>query len=386
VEISTEKMLERLVAIDTTSSRSNLALIETVADHLDGHGVAVTLVHDAGGHKANLFATVGPDTDGGIVLSGHTDCVPVDERQWSCDPFRAVSRDGRIYGRGTCDMKGFIAAVLARVPEMIAARPAIPLHLAFSYDEELGCRGVPGLLARIAGELPQPRIAIIGEPTGMTLVNAHKGIAAFETVVEGLEAHSSVPDAGLSAVVHGAEIVLCLDRIARELAEHGERDDTFVPPYTTINVGRVDGGAAINVVAGQCRIQWECRPIPGAEADEILERLGRFVEYDLLKRMRERHPDASVITLMDHAVPPLIPGTDSPAEALVRRLAGVEEVRGVAFTTEAGLFQQAGMSAVVVGPGFIEQAHKPDEYVSIEQLEACERFLRKLIQHAAKNA
>jgi acetylornithine deacetylase len=383
MEISTAKLLERLVAIDTTSSRSNLALIETVADYLDGHGVAVKLIHDAGHHKANLFATIGPERDGGIVLSGHTDCVPVDARQWSSDPFRAVSRDGRIYGRGTCDMKGFIAAVLALVPEMIAARPTTPLHLAFSYDEELGCRGVPGLLARIAGDLPQPRIAIIGEPTGMTLVNAHKGIAAFETVVEGLEAHSSLPDAGLSAVVHGAEIVLCLDRIAREMAEQGARHDAFVPPYTTINVGRVEGGAAFNVVAGTCRIQWECRPIPGEEADEILRRLERFVEDDLLKRMRERHAGASVATRMDHSAPPLVPSTDSPAETLARRLAGIEDAHGVAFTTEAGLFQQAGMSAVVIGPGFIDQAHKPDEYVSIEQLGACERFLRKLIQHAA---
>jgi acetylornithine deacetylase len=384
MKFTTREMLERLVAIDTTSSKSNLAFIDAVADYLDGYGIDVRLAHDESGRKANLFATIGPYGDGGIVLSGHTDCVPVEDQRWSSDPFRAVTRDGRIHGRGTCDMKGFIAAVLALVPEMRAARLDTPLHLAFSYDEELGCRGVPRLLDKIGGELPRPRMAIIGEPTGMTPVNAHKGIYAFETLVNGLEAHSSLTHLGVSAVSHGAEIVRYLDDVARELAERGPFQDAFVPPHTTINVGRMDGGTAVNIVAGCCRIEWECRPVPGHGAGEIVERLERFVSENLLPRMRRRHPGAEVTTAAKVEVPPLIPAEGSPAESTVRRLVRAREAsRGVSFATEAGLFQQAGMSAVVIGPGSIEQAHKPDEYVSIEQLAACETFLRGVIEHAS---
>ncbi|HEX7079630.1 MAG TPA: acetylornithine deacetylase [Gammaproteobacteria bacterium] len=384
MSLGTEQLLARLVALDTTSSRSNLELIETIADYLDGHGVAVTLVHDAAGQKANLFATIGPAIDGGIVLSGHSDCVPVDGQRWSTDPFRAVTVGGRIYGRGTCDMKGFIACVLALVPEMVAAKPRTPLHLAFSYDEELGCRGVPTLLAKIARELPQPRIAIVGEPTGMALVNAHKGIYAFETVATGLAAHSSQTHEALSAVVHGAEIVCRLDALARELAAEGPFDAAFTPPYTTINVGRIDGGTAVNVVAGECRIEWECRPVPGHDVQAVLARLTEFVEGDLLPRMRARYPDASVVTRRVVAAPSLVPAAGSPAEALVRRLTSAGPARAVAFATEAGLFQEAGMSAVVVGPGSIDHAHKPDEHVAIGQLRECETLLRAVIDYARR--
>ncbi len=381
--VTTASMLERLIAFDTTSTRSNLALIEQVADFLDGHGVPTHLVYDAAGEKANLFATIGPETDGGIVLSGHTDCVPVGQG-WSSDPFRAETRDGRLYGRGSCDMKGFIAAALALVPEMRAARPRIPLHLALSYDEELGCRGVPALLEKLASELPQPGVAIIGEPTGMALVNAHKGIYSFETVVTGLASHSSLTQHGVSAVVPGAEIVARLDGFARELAEHGPFAQGFVPPYTTINIGRIDGGTAVNVVPARCRIEWECRPIPGQGPEEILVRLERFVQDELLERMRRRFPEASVETAEVVAAPPLVPASGSAAEALVQRVLGPRSAEAVSFATEAGLFQQAGMASVVIGPGSIEQAHKPDEFVALEQLEACERLLRGIVTAAAE--
>ncbi len=378
---TTESMLARLIAFDTTSTRSNLALIEYVADYLDGHGVETQLVYDAAREKANLFATIGSDADGGVVLSGHTDCVPAGQG-WSSDPFAAETRDGRLYGRGSCDMKGFIAAALALVPEMLAAEREIPLHLALSYDEELGCCGIPSLLRKLASDGPRPAIAIIGEPTGMELVNAHKGIYSFETVVTGLASHSSLTQLGVSAVVPGAEIVARLDAFARELAERGPFAEGFAPPYSTINVGRIAGGTAVNIVPARCRIEWECRPIPGHGADEILAKLERFVQDELLERMRRRFPEASIETAQVVAAPPLVPAAGSPAEALVQRVLGTRATAGVSFATEAGLFQQAGMAAVVVGPGSIEQAHKPDEFVSLAQLASCERFLRGVVEAA----
>jgi acetylornithine deacetylase len=291
-------------------------------------------------------------------------------------------------------MKGFIAVVLALVPEMLAAKPKTPLHLAFSYDEELGCSGVPTLIDKIAAELPQPRIAIVGEPTNMQLVSAHKGIYSFETVVKGLEAHSSLTHVGVSAISRGAELVRRLDGLARELAERGPFADVFVPPYTTINVGLIEGGTAVNVVPGECRIRWECRPVPGHDPAEIRAALERFVADELLEGMRRLYPEATIETAQEVAVPPLMPETESAAEALVRRALGraagagvsTHPPRAVSFATEAGLFQAARMSAVVIGPGSIEQAHKPDEYVAVAQLEACESFLRGVIREAAAAA
>lgn len=384
--LSTRDMLARLIAIDTTSAKPNMPFVEAVADYLGGHGITARLVKNDAGDKANLFATVGPAGDGGIVLSGHSDVVPVAGQDWSSDPFAATARDGRIYGRGACDMKGFIAASLALVPEMIAAKLKTPIHLAFSYDEELGCIGIPHLLAEIAKSLPRPKLAIIGEPTSMRLVTGHKGICACETVVRGLEAHSSAPQIGVSAIVHGAEIIGFLDRLAREMAEHGPFNDAFTPPYTTFNVGLVEGGTAVNIIPRQCRIRWEFRPIPGVDPATLRGRLERFVADDLLPRMRERYPGAAVVTTVEAASPPLEPRADSPAEALVRMLTGANTSGAVSFSTEAGHFQHAGIPAAVIGPGSIEQAHKPDEFVEIAQLEECEAFLRKVIDYAAKTA
>ena len=272
------EMLRRLIGFDTTSSKSNLALIEAVAEYLDGHGIAAHLVHDETGEKANLFATIGPDTDGGIVLSGHTDVVPVEGQDWATDPFETMIKDGLLYGRGACDMKGFIAVALSLVPDMVKADLQTPLHFALSYDEEVGCIGVPHLLAKIAAELPSPSIAIVGEPTDMALVNAHKGMATFKTTVTGLEAHSSAPQLGVSAITHAAEIVQFIDRLAREIAEHGPFHDAFTPPHTTFNIGRVTGGTAVNIIPRQCTVEWEFRLIPGDDIGEIRARVDRFVE------------------------------------------------------------------------------------------------------------
>jgi acetylornithine deacetylase len=380
---TTKALLSELIAIDTTSVNSNLPFVERVADYLRDHGVEVTLVHNAERSKANLFATIGPEGDGGIALSGHSDVVPVAGQDWSTDPFEAVEKEARIYGRGACDMKGFIAATLALVPEMLAAEPKTPLHLVYSYDEELGCIGVKTLIAEIAKSLPRPAIAIIGEPTGMQLVNTNKGIYAFDTELTGLEAHSSATHIGVSAIVHGAELIGFLDALAREMAARGPFAHDFDPPYTSFNVGLIEGGSAINIIPKSCRLAYEFRPVPGADPEAIKARIADYIEADLLPRMKKRFPEAKVITTEGAAAPPLVPTAGSPAEALVRRLTGANRADTVSFATEAGHFQSTGVSAVIIGPGSIDQAHKPDEYVALDQLDQCEAFLRKVIAHAA---
>jgi len=384
--LTTAAMLGELIAIDTTSVNSNLPLIERVSDYLRGHGVDVKLVHNEERTKANLFATIGPPGDGGIALSGHSDVVPVEGQDWSSDPFVALERDDRIYGRGACDMKGFIAATLALVPEMVEADPKTPLHLVYSYDEELGCIGVGTLIAEIAKSLPQPQIAIIGEPTDMQLVNTGKGIYTFDAELIGLEAHSSATHVGVSAIFHGAELIGFLDALGREMAEHGPFAHDFDPPYTSFNVGLIEGGTAINIIPKSCRLAYEFRPVPGADPEAIKARIADFIASDLLPRMRKRFPDAAVVTTQGAAAPPLVPSENSPAEALVREITGANRTGAVAFATEAGHFQSTGVSAVIIGPGSIDQAHKPDEYVEVDQLEQCEAFLRKVIAHAAAHA
>ena len=384
--LSTTDMLARLIGFDTTSANSNLALIDAVADYLDGHGIASRLIRNEAGDKANLFATIGPAGDGGLVLSGHTDVVPVAGQDWSTDPFEAVSKKARIYGRGSCDMKGFIAACLVLVPEMLAAQLKTPIHFAFSYDEEVGCAGVPGLLAEIANSLPQPAMAIIGEPTSMQLINSHKGIFAFETVLTGLEAHSSATHLGVSAILHGAEFIAFLASLAEEMRQQGPFEQGFEPPYTTFNIGQIKGGTAVNIIARECRIVWEFRPIPGLEIEGLKARITAFAEDELRPRMRVRFPAAEVKTTELAGAPPLVPQEGSPAEALVRRLTGTNRSGSISFATEAGQFAEKDMSAVVIGPGSIDQAHKPDEYVDLSQLAACEAFLKKLIAWAAETA
>ncbi len=382
--ISAADMLARLIGFDTTSANSNMALIEAVADYLDGHGIDSRLIRNEAGDKANLFATIGPAGDGGLVLSGHTDVVPVAGQDWSSDPFAAETRDARIYGRGSCDMKGFIACCLALVPEMLAARLKTPIHFAFSYDEEIGCAGAPRLLAEIANSLPRPAMAIIGEPTLMQLINSHKGIYAFETVLTGLEAHSSGPHLGVSAILHGAEFIAFLASLAEEMRMQGPFAEAFDPPYTTFNIGQINGGTAVNIIARECRIVWEFRPVPGLDVESLKTRITAFAEDELRPRMRARFPGAEVKTTEIAGAPPLSPREGSPAEALVRRLTGANRAGSISFATEAGQFAEKDMSAVVIGPGSIDQAHKPDEYVDLEQLASCEAFLKKLIAWAAQ--
>ena len=369
--------IERLVAFDTTSRNSNLGLIEFVADYLSGHGVNSLLTHDDDGGKANLFATLGPGAPGGIVLSGHTDVVPVDGQDWDSDPFAVVERDGRLYGRGTSDMKSFLAAALALVPEFLERDLPVPLHLAFSYDEEVGCIGVPRLIADIRDRGVSPAMAIVGEPTSMRVVNAHKGIHGFTTTVRGREAHSSATHRGVSAVMVAARLIAYLDRLAEELREAADPDSGFDPPYTTVQVGTVEGGTAINIIPKLCQFAWEYRDIPGADGT-VLE---RFLAYaaEVEAWVRRTAPEAAITTQSNARVPPLLVEEDSPAEALARALTGDNAAGKASFGTEAGLFQLAGIPAVVCGPGSVDQAHKPNEFIDRDQIEACTAMLRRLM-------
>jgi acetylornithine deacetylase len=384
--MSVTEILDRLISFDTVSARSNLALIHWIGDYLAELGVAAEVVPAPDGQpKANLWASTGPDRDGGIVLSGHTDVVPVDGQPWSSDPFTLRDGGDRWFGRGTSDMKGFIALCLALVPEMLRRELKTPLHFAFSYDEEKGCLGAPNLIAEIGSRFRKPRIAIIGEPTELRLGTRHKGCCSYTTTVTGRDGHSSQPERGLNAIAAAAEVAQELTRIYRGLKADGPFDQSFDPPHSTLNLGRIGGGTAVNIIARSCTLEWDFRAVPGATPDQVLEPLQRFIEADLLPRMRAAAPEADVVTTAGCTVPPLLEEKDGAAETLLRLLTGQNDSFGMAFATEAGQFQSAGLSAIVCGPGSIQQAHQPDEFIMKEQLAAGEALLRKVIDWAVAN-
>ncbi len=377
---STQNMLARLVAFDTTSRESNLALIGFVQNYLDGHGIASTLIHNDAGTKANLYATIGQqNAPGGIVLSGHTDVVPVDGQEWRSDPFQLREQDGRLYGRGAADMKGFIASALALVPEFVAGIGRTPLHLAFSYDEEIGCLGVHSMVRHIAAHLPRPKAVIVGEPTMMQVVNSHKGIRTFTTEVTGLEAHSSTPHLGVNAIDVAVQLINYLHMLRDEMQARGDASGRFDPPYTSIHVGVIEGGTALNILPRRCRFQWEIRPLPGQDPDEIAARFNAYAMETMLPPLRAISQQVDIVTRQRADVPPLAPQNGSPAEALVTALRGSNALHAVSYTTEAGIFQDAGIPAVLCGPGSIDQAHKPDEFIALSELAACDAFLRQLL-------
>lgn len=378
------EILGRLVGFDTVSANSNLELIGWIADYLDGYGIPCALTHDAAGKKANLFATIGPGERGGVILSGHTDVVPVAGQAWDSDPFRLTRRDDRLYGRGAADMKGFIALALALVPKALEIPLAVPLHLAFSFDEEVGCLGVPELIRALPAGGARPRLAIIGEPTEMRVGNAQKGLSFLETRVAGLEGHSSRPDEGVNAIAAAAEIIAEIGRLAAAARTRARPESGFDPPYTSFNLGLIQGGTAVNIIARDCAFSWEFRTLPGEDPAAPLARLKRFVEGDLLPRMQAVHPGAAVATEPIAVVPPLVPDPGSPAEALARRLLGVNAPVTVAFATEAGHFQNAGIPAVICGPGSISVAHRPNEYITLPQLAAGAEFLDRLLLWARR--
>ncbi|MCJ8142754.1 acetylornithine deacetylase [Ancylobacter sp. A5.8] len=380
---TTEELLAYLVAFDTTSRNSNLELIAFVRDYLAAFGVESVTVPNETGDKASLFATIGPAGIGGVCLSGHSDVVPVDGQPWTTDPFTLTPVDDRLYGRGSCDMKGFVAACLAMVPEMASAALKTPIHLLVSYDEEIGCTGVVPAVRKLGVDLPLPRACIVGEPTSMRVVDAHKSGIAYVTTVTGREAHSSMPHLGANAIFAAAELVGELDRYRAELIAKGDVSGRFDPPSTTVQVTVIDGGTAGNIVPRRCAIRWNVRGLPDFDEEALLARFERFAQDIVLPKLRAEAPEAQIVTDVIYKVPPLSPETGSEAELLALRLAGQNRTYTVAYGTEGGHFQAQGVPTVICGPGSIDQAHKPDEYIEVAQLRACERFLGRLIAECA---
>ncbi|WP_420102788.1 acetylornithine deacetylase [Bosea sp. (in: a-proteobacteria)] len=371
-------MLARLVAFDTVSHKTNLPLIEFVKDYLAGWGVACHRFPNATGDKAALFATLGPQDKGGVVLSGHTDVVPVEGQAWSRDPFTLHVEDGRAYGRGAVDMKGFVALALALVPDFLAAELRTPIHLFLSYDEELTCLGVVDGIAAMGRTLPRPTAVIVGEPTMLDIADAHKGIRTFLTTIRGFAAHSSKPHLGASAVHAGALLAAELDAMQEEAKTRPDGSGRFDPPFETVHLGKFHGGIARNILADRAELAWEIRTLPGSDPEAGPARFAAKAQ-GVLARMRQTAPSSAIETVMTSDVPGLAPDPGSTAERLAMRLSGRNDTIAVAYATEAGHFQKAGLPTVVCGPGSIDQAHQPDEYITLEQLQAGEAFMRKLM-------
>jgi acetylornithine deacetylase len=376
--VRTRDILEQLVAFPTVSADSNLELITYAADLLSSAGATLSLSRDESGTKANLFATLGPPGDGGIVLSGHTDVVPADASEWTSDPFAMTERDGRLYGRGTCDMKGFIAAALAMAPRFAQAPLARPLHFALTYDEEIGCFGARALVEEIAKAGVRPAVAIVGEPTGMAVIEGHKGCYEYTTEFTGLEGHGSQPGRGVNAVEYAARYVGRLLDLGERLKDRAPAGSRFDPPWSTVQVGRMTGGTARNVIARSCSVEWEMRPVTTEDAAFVKRDLADYVDTVLLPAMRAVHPESDVVTQVIGEVEGLQVVSDSEARDIVCELTGCSHADVVPFGTEAGLFQSAGISSIICGPGSIAQAHKPDEFIAIDQLAACLEMLDKL--------
>jgi acetylornithine deacetylase len=373
-------ILERLVAFDTTSHLSNLALIDWVERYLAGYGVESRRIVSDDGAKANLLATIGPAVEGGVVLSGHTDVVPVAGQAWSSDPFALVERGGRLFGRGSCDMKGFLALALAAVPDFLEAKLRRPAHLAFSYDEEIGCFGAPAMIEVIGRELPRPALVVVGEPTSMEVVSGHKGIGYWRVTVTGREAHSSRTDLGVSANMAAARLMGELTAVAERLTRDADQASIFLPKGPTLTIGTVAGGTAGNILARQCVFVFDLRGLPD---DGSRAALASF--FDLAARIdaeiKARAPEGGVVVEQLADVPPLRADPASEAEAFVRRLAGDNgPARVASFASEAGQFQGAGLPAVLCGPGSIDQAHQPDEYVDVAQMERGAAFMARLAE------
>ena len=373
-------LLRDLIAFPTVSRDPNRELLLYVEDYLARHGVASEILWDRDRRKGNLWATVGPADRRGVILSGHSDVVPVDGQSWSSDPFALRAQDGRLYGRGTADMKGFIAVALALVPEMLKRRLQAPVHLAISYDEEVGCLGVRSLVERIASMPVRPALCIVGEPTSMRVVVGHKGGRAYRVRVTGSAAHSSLAPRAVNAIEHAAELILFLRGIAKEWAEQGPFDAAYDLPHSTLSTGLIEGGTAMNIVPEHCELVFEFRHLAAVDAEAVTGRILAFARDVLEPRMRAVAPESGIELAEIYEYPGLDVEPEHPAVTFVKRLAERNDHGKVAFGTEGGLFRErAGVAAVVCGPGSIEQAHKADEYVETAQLDQCGRFLRRLL-------
>ena len=374
----TKTLLGELIGFPTVSAASNLDMIKHLANRLTDCGAEVEIWHDETGTKANLFATLGPKRDGGIVLSGHSDVVPVTDQDWSSDPFTMLEQDGKWFGRGTCDMKGFIAAATVMAPYYAQLDLKRPVHFAFTYDEEIGCFGARALAETLRDKGIKPTVAIIGEPTSMRIIEGHKGCYEYTTHFTGLEGHGSGPDRGVNAVEFAVRYVAKLLELKADLQGRAPEGSRFEPPWTTINTGALVGGVAHNVIPGKARVDWEMRPVQMADADHVKHELHQFCAHTLIPAMQTVHPDAGIETEIIGEVDGLEPVENNEARDIVMELTGGNGADVVPFGTEAGIFQGLGMNVVVCGPGSIEQAHKPDEFVSTDQMAQCLDMLERL--------
>ncbi|MFV2030314.1 acetylornithine deacetylase [Neisseria sp. S1] len=380
--MNTVDRLSRLIAFDTTSRLSNLDLIRDCADYLDSFGLKPWLAYNADQTKANLFVTVPAEngsTEGGLIFSGHTDVVPTDGQKWQSDPYRADIRDGKLYGRGSADMKGFIASVLAAVPDMVSARLDKPLHIALSYDEEIGCLGAPVMIGELQRRGLSPEYCIVGEPTSMRMVVAHKGIHTFRCCVHGKAVHSSLTPQGVNAIEYAAKLIVFINDLAGRLKQRHDNDPDYDVPFSTLSVNTIGGGIASNIVPQLCEFEFDYRNLPHMTPADIIGPIETYIREVLEPQMKVI--DAACGIEMKHGenVPAMPEAEARLLHDLISRLVEDSRRLKVAYATEGGQFQQAGIHTVICGPGSIEQAHKPDEYVELAQLDRCDAFLRKLI-------
>ena len=367
----TVSILKDLVSYPSVSSETNLEIINYLANRIKDYGGSVNIMSSEDGNQANLFGTIGPEINGGIVLSGHTDVVPAKELNWDSDPFNLTQKDDLLYGRGTCDMKGFIAATLAAAESLKNQKLNLPVHFSFTYDEEIGCFGARHLSNELKKYKFKPSMVIVGEPTEMEIIEAHKGDCEYTTCFYGIEGHAAKPDKGVSAIQYGSRFTNKLFELGKDLKKRPPADSPFEPPWTTIQAGRIEGGVAHNVIAGKCTIDWEIRPINNQDLDFVKNQLSIYCEDDLLPEMRSTFPKAKIETDIVGEIPGLIQKKENEARVIMQELLKSNSTGVISFGTEAGIFQEMEMDVIVCGPGSIDQAHKANEFISLSQLEKC---------------
>ncbi|MFL2801391.1 MAG: acetylornithine deacetylase [Paracoccaceae bacterium] len=378
------EMLDKLISFDTVSRNSNLPIIDFIKNYLQSYGVESHLVFNGDKTKSNLYANIGPSKPGGVILSGHTDVVPIDGQNWNSNPFKIKETNGKIYGRGTCDMKGFIAICLALVPEMINAKLNKPIQLALSYDEEVGCVGAPFMIREMKKNLPKASCAIVGEPTLLKLVDGHKASIGLDTEVTGFEVHSSLLPSGVSAIMTASKLINWITDKTEKNQNKTPRDldKLFNPPFTTLHVGKIIGGTASNITAKKCSFTTDIRCLPLDDGEKIIKDYEKYAEK-ISTKIKEIRPESNITINRHHWVPGLKPENDGLAESLVRKLTGDNSTGKVSYGTEAGQFQEEGYSTVICGPGSIEQAHQENEFLSREQLEKGTQFIMSIINEQA---
>jgi acetylornithine deacetylase len=376
--MSTAELLARLVSFDTTSRNSNLPLIDFVRGYLDAHGVPYRISTDTTGQKANIHAIIGPQAAGGMALSGHVDTVPVDGQAWSADPFTLRRANGKLYARGSCDMKGFVASCLAAVPDFLARKPEKPLHLFISYDEEVGCQGAERLIVDLTESGLKPALCLVGEPSSMKPILAHKGKLNLNVRVRGKPGHSSEPGKGVNAIQAAGEAIAWVAAEARRLAKEGPFEDGFDPPHTSIHVGTMKGGVALNIIPENAEFFMEWRNIPGDDPERHLARMKAYIAAHIEPAMHAVDPNTGFSFEVTTRMPGLALSADHELTAVVKQLTGSNATGKVSYGTEGGYYQNAGIATIVCGPGDIAQAHQPDEFVAQEQLDACDAFIRRL--------